>query len=188
MRADGSAGTPLVIAVVALVVLAPTAGAHCIKRHEVPIAKGTSPTGWHWSVEGSIGNNGPCGGDWLFGMDFNLEGAVAWGTSTGIPAGGELGGRPEVSASDDLLLDGSDRVFSGMVEGEAVKLVATLSNNKHLVIHPRLPSAKLRRNVTWLRGVRYFVAYYLPEGFVTGIRTFDRAGTLLYRDRTFEAR
>jgi hypothetical protein len=77
-------------------------------------------------------------------------------------------------------------VFSGFVEGEAVKLVATLSDNRRLVIHPKLPSAKLRRQVSWLRGVRYFVAYYPPEGFVTGLMTFDRVGTLLYRDKTWE--
>lgn len=174
------------MAMVALAAFPPLAGAHCIKRHQVQIAKGTSPAGWHWSVEGSIGNNGPCGGDWLFGIDFNLEGAIAWGTSTGIPAGGELGRRPDVSASDNLLVDGSDRVFSGMVEGEAVKLVATLSNGKRLVIHPKLPSAQLRRKVSWLRGIRYFVAYYPPEGFVTGVMTFNRAGTLLYREKNFE--
>jgi hypothetical protein len=177
---------PLLIVVAALAVLAPGAGAHCIKRHQVPIAKGTSPTAWHWSVVGSIGNNGNGCRDWLFGMDFNLEGAVNWGTSTGIPAGGELGRRPDVSASDNLLLDGSDRVFSGMVDGEAVKLVATLSNNKGLIVRPKLPSTQLRRKVSWLRGVRYFVAYYPPEAFVTGVMTFNRAGTLLYRDRTFE--
>jgi len=73
-----------------------------------------------------------------------------------------------------------------MVEGEAVKLVATLSNNKHLVIRPQLPSAHLRRKVTWLRGIRYFVFFYPPEGFVTGVATFDRAGTMLFRDKTFE--
>jgi len=177
---------PLLLAVAALVVLAPAAGAHCIKRHEVPIAKGTSPAGWHWSVEGSIGDNGGHCRDWLFGMDFNLEGATYWGSSTGIPVGGEYGRHDGVDASDSLLIDGSDRVFSGFVEGEAVKLVATLSNNKHLVIHPKLPSAKLRRQVSWLRGVRYFVFYYRPEGFVTGVSTFDHAGTLLYRDKSFE--
>lgn len=171
--------------VVALAALPPLAGAHCIKRHQVPIAKGSSPAGWHWAVDGSIGNNGNCR-EWLFGMDFNLEGATNWGWSTGIPAGGELGRHTTVDAFDNLLLDGSDRVFSGTVEGEAVKVVATLSNGKHLVVHPELPSAELRRQVTWLRGVRYFVAYYPPEGFVTGVATFDRAGTLIYRDRTFE--
>jgi hypothetical protein len=103
------------MAFAALAALAPAAGAHCVKRHQVPIAKGTSPTGWHWSVDGSIGNNGDHCRQWLFGMDFDLEGATSWGTSTGIPAGGRLGRRPDVSASDNLLLDGSDRVLSGMV-------------------------------------------------------------------------
>src|SRR5689334_18526666 len=92
---------PLLIAVAALLALAPAAGAHCIKRHEVPIAKGTSPTGWHWSVDGSIGSNGGHCRDWLFGMDFNLEGALNWGSSTGIPVGGEYGQRPGVSGSDN---------------------------------------------------------------------------------------
>jgi hypothetical protein len=177
---------PLLIAVAAFFALAPVAGANCIKRHQVPIAKGVSPAGWHWSVDGSIGDNGGHCRDWLFGMEFNLEGAVGWSSSTGIPVGGELGARADVSASDNLLLDGSDRVFSGFVGGDAVKLIATLSDNKRLVIHPKLPSAKLRRQVGWLRGVRYFVDYYRPEGFVTAIRTFDRAGTLLFRDKSFE--
>jgi hypothetical protein len=177
---------PLLIAMASLAALAPGAGAHCIKRHQVAIAKGASPTGWHWSVAGSIGNNGDRCRQWLFGLNFEIEGVGSWGSSTGIPAGGELGRHPDVDAYDSLLPDGSDRVFAGYVEGEAVKLVVTLSNNKHLVIRPQLPSAQLRRKVTWLRGIRYFVAFYRPEGFVTGVMTFNRAGTLLYRDRTFE--
>jgi hypothetical protein len=169
----------------AAMALAQPAGA-CIKRHEVPIAKGTSPTGWGWSVKGSIGPNGGRCRDWLFGMNFNLEGAVGWGSSTGIKPGSSYGGHPEVNASDYLLSDGSDRVFSGFVGGEVTRVLVTLSNNKHLVIHPKLPRPKLRRHVPWLRDVRYFVRYYRPEGFVTGVASFDRAGLLVSRDKTFE--
>jgi len=86
------------IAVMAFAALAPAAGAHCIKRHQVRVANGTSPTGWAWSVDGSIGNNGDHCRQWLLGMDFDIEGVGDWGTSTGIPAGGELGRRPDVSA------------------------------------------------------------------------------------------
>jgi hypothetical protein len=176
----------LLLAVAAAVmVLAQPAGA-CIKRHEVRIAKGASPTGWRWSVSGSIGPNGGGCRDWLFGMNFNLEGAVSWGSSTGIPVGSSYGPSPEVNASDYLLLDGSDRVFSGFVGGEVTKVLVTLSNNKHLVIHPKLPRSKLRRNVVWLRDVRYFVRFYRPEGFVTGVASFNRAGLLVSRDKTFE--
>jgi hypothetical protein len=174
----------LVVAATAMV-LAQSAGA-CIKRHQVPIAKGTGPTGWGWSVSASIGSNGGGCREWLFGMDFNLEDASSWGSSTGIHPGGSYAGRTEVDASDALLPDGSDRVFSGFVDGEVTKVLVTLSDNKHLVIHPKLPREKLRRHVVWLRNVRYFVRYYRPEGFVTGVASFNRAGLLVSRDKTFE--
>ena len=177
----------LILAVaIGVMALAPSAGAHCINRHRVPIATGTSPSGFPWSVEGSIGNNGSCR-QWLFGMQFELAGALNWGSSTGIPAGGHLGRHAEVSASDSLLLDGSDRVFSGFVSGEVARVVATLSDNKHLVIRPKSPRQRLLADVPWLRNVKYFVTYYRPEGFVTGVETFSRSGVLLYRDKTFEA-
>lgn len=176
----------LLLAVAMSAMVLAQAAEACIKRHEVPIAKGTSPSGYHWSLGGSIGPNGGACRDWLFGMNFNLEGALSWGSSTGIPVGGNYGRHPEVDASDNLLVDGSDRVFSGFVSGEVAKVLVTLSNNKHLVIHPQAPRPKLRRDVVWLRNVRYFVRYYRPEGFVTGVRTFSRSGQLLSRDKTFE--
>jgi hypothetical protein len=176
----------LLTAVVVLLVLAPAAAATCIKQHSVRIASGTSPNGLPWTVEGSIRNNGNSCREWLFGMDFELTGATNWGWGTGIPAGGHLRGRFEIDASDDLQEDGTTRIFSGSVGGEVAKVMATLSNNKHLTFHPRSPSAQLRRKVTWLRNVRYFVTYYPPEAFVTGVSTFSSSGQLLYRDRSFE--
>jgi hypothetical protein len=178
--------TTLLLALLALFAFAPVARADCIKRHSVRIASGTSPSGWDWTVEGSIGNNGGNCHQWLFGMDFELQGATDWGWGTGIPAGGHLGRGFEIDAFDDLLEDGSYRVVSGTVNGEVAKVVFTLSNNKHLTIRPKSPSEQLRRKVVWLRNVRYFVQYYLPEGFVTGVATFSASGILLYRDKTFE--
>ena len=172
-------------ALLALLVFVPFAEGACIKRHNVRIASGLSPSGWKWTVDGGIGNNGGCR-QWLFGMDFELEGATRWGWGTGIPAGGHLGSNFDISAQDDLLEDGSYRVFSGNVGGEVAKVLITLSNNKHIAFRPKSPSRRLRRNVVWLRNVRYFVEYYPPEGFVTGVATFDASGILLYRDKTFE--
>lgn len=176
---------PMLLAMVAVLLFVPIAGAACIKRHDVRIASGTSPSGWDWTVDGTIGNNGNCR-DWLFGMDFDLQGAANWGWGTGIPAGGHLNRRFDIEASDDLLEDGSYRVVSGTVNGEVAKVLFTLSNNKHLIVRPRSPSERLRRNVVWLRNVRYFVEYYWPEGFVTGVSTFSASGVLLYRDKSFE--
>ena len=175
----------LIVVVTVLLVFTSTTSAACIKRHSVRIASGTSPSGWGWTVDGTIGNNASCR-QWLFGMDFELQGAVNWGWGTGIPAGGHLGRGFQIEASDDLLEDGSYRVFSGTVNGEVAKVLVTLSNNKHVTIRPVSPSADLRRKVVWLRNVRYFVDYYPPEGFVTGVATFSASGQLLYRDKTFE--
>jgi hypothetical protein len=176
----------LVLALVALLICNSTAAAACIKRHQVRIASGTSPNGWTWTVDGSIGNNGGNCRAWLFGMDFELEGAGNWGWGTGIPSGGHLGPSFDIEATDSLLEDGSYRVVAGTVDGEVAKILVTLSNNKRLTVDPVFPSQRLRRKVVWLRNVRYFVDYYLPEGFVTGVATFSASGRLLYRDKSFE--
>lgn len=173
-------------ALAALLAFVPSANAACIKRHSVRIATGTNPSGETWTVEGSIGNNGNHCHEWLFGLDFSLPQVGNWGSGTGIPAGGHLGQGHEIDASDNLQEDGVSRVFSGEVSGEVAKVMATLSNNKHLIIRPKSPSARLRRENVWLRNVRYFVEYYPPEAFVTGLQTFSASGVLLYRDRTFE--
>lgn len=176
----------ILFALFALLACVPAAKAGCIKRHSVRIASGASPSGWGWTIDGSIGNNGSNCHDWLFGMDFELQGAANWGWGTGIPAGGHLGRNFGIEASDDLLEDGSYRVVSGTVNGEVAKVVFTLSNNKHLTIRPISPPEQLRRKVVWLRNVRYFVTYYPPEGFVTGVATFSASGVLLSRDKSFE--
>lgn len=167
-------------------VFVPSAGANCIKPHDVRIASGTSPSGWGWTVAGSIRNNGNNCHEWLFGMDFELQGVGNWGSATGIPVGGHLGRDPEPEVIDSLLEDGSDRVVAGFVNGEVAKVVFTLSNNKRLTVRPKSPSEHLRRKVVWLRNLRYFVDYYPPEAFVTGVATFSASGVLLYRDKTFE--
>jgi hypothetical protein len=159
---------------------APSAGAACITRHRVPIASGPSPEGETWTVEGEIGNNGSCR-EWLFGMEFSLPGAVNWGSSTGIPAGGHLSSSYTIGASDNLQEDGVWRVFSGFVAGDVAKVTATLSNGKRLSFKPRSAPAPLRRKIVWLRNVRYFVQYYPPNGFVTSASLFSASGQLLYR-------
>jgi hypothetical protein len=119
-------------------------------------------------------------------MSFDIQGAANWSWATGIPVGGHLDRRFAISASDNLLEDGSSRVISGTVNGEVAKIILTLSNNKHLTIRPKTPAPQLRRKVVWLRNVRYFVEYYPPEGFVTGVATLSASGQLLYRDKSVE--
>lgn len=170
----------LAAALVSFFAFVPSAGAACITRHRVPIASGPSPEGETWNVEGEIGNNGSCR-QWLFGMEFSLPGAVNWGSSTGIPAGGHLLSSYTISASDNLQEDGAWRAFSGFVAGDVAEVTATLSNGKRLSFKPRSAPAPLRRKVVWLRNVRYFVQYYPPTGFVTSASLFSASGQLLYR-------
>jgi hypothetical protein len=178
--------TLLLFAVVAAMLIGvSSAGAACIKRNEVRIASGTSPNGWNWTVDGAIRGIGDCQ-FWLFGMYFDLEGTTGSASGALIPPGGHLDRSFDINASDDLLEDGSYRVFSGMVNGEVAKVLITLSNNKHVAIRPKSPPEHLRRKVVWLRNVRYFVEYYRPEAFVTGVATFSASGQLLYRDKSFE--
>lgn len=171
------AGATLIALLLAFV---PTAGAACIARHRLPIASGQSPEGEKWTVEGTIGSNGSCR-QWLFGMDFRLPQTINWGWGTGIPAGGHLSNAFDIDASDDLQEDGAWRVLSGSVPGDVAKIMATLSNGKRLIFKPRSAPAPLRRKVTWLRNVRYFVQYYPPTGFVTSASLFSASGQLLYR-------
>lgn len=168
------------VATAAFLALVPAAAAGCINRHSVPIARGISPSGETWTVEGTIGNNGNCR-EWLFDMEFALPRAGNWGWGTGIPAGGHLAQTFKIDASDFLQEDGTSRVFSGTVGGAVASIVATLSDGKHIKIKPRSPSAKLRRTVIWLRNVRYFVQYYPPEGLVTSVSLLASSGQLLYR-------
>ncbi len=177
---------PLLTIVGALLILSSSAGANCIKPHSVPIASGTSPNGSPWTVEGSIRNNGNNCRGWLLGMDFEFRGGTSWSWGTGIPAGGHLRNGSAIEAFDNLQEDGTTRIFSGSVNGEVAKVMATLSNNKHLTFRPKSPSAQLRHKFTWLQNIRYFVTFYPPEAFVTGISTFSASGQLLYRDRSFE--
>ena len=178
--------TLLPLALAAALTFVPATSAACIKRHSVQIATGTSPNGLPWTVEGTIGNNGDNCRGWLLGMDFELTGATNWGWGTGIPAGGHLPRGFDIDASDNLQEDGISRVFSGTVGSEVAKVVATLSNNKHLTFQPKAPSAKLRQNVVWLRNFRYFVQYYPPVAFVTGVSLLSATGQLLYREKSFQ--
>ncbi len=177
---------PILCILAGALLLTSGAAARCIKRHHVQVATGTGPSGWGWTVDASIGDNGSCD-DWLFGVEFELQGATSWGTSTGIPAGGHPGRGYTMDAADNLLEDGSYRVFSGVANAEAAKILATLSDGKRLTIRPKSPPRSLIRKNSWLRGVRYFVDYYRPEGLVTQVAVFDASGVLLHREKHFES-
>jgi hypothetical protein len=119
-------------------------------------------------------------------MSFSIPQIGSWETATGIPAGGHLSRNYRIAAFDAIEEDGAERVFAGVVGGEVATVTAILSNGKGLEVEPRSAPAQLRRQVVWLRNVRYFVQYYLPKGFVTSVSLFSDSGQLLYRTTDIE--
>jgi hypothetical protein len=59
-----------------------------------------------------------------------------------------------------------------------------LTNGRQLEIDPRFPPARLRHQYVWMRGFRYFLDFMPAVGKFREIQLFNRAGTLLYRDKS----
>lgn len=55
----------------------------------------------------------------------------------------------------------------------------TLSNGKHLTIHPKLPHLQQRERLVWLRGLRYFVRFHPVGGRVKVVKLIDANGQVL---------
>lgn len=177
--------TFLLVAVAVLLFAVPSTASACIDRHSVAVASGTNPAGEPWTLESTISGNGSCRG-WLLDLSFSFPSVGSWSTGSGIPAGGHVSRNYRIDAMDTIQEDGAERVFAGIVSGEVATAMATLSNGKRLKIQPRSAPAQLRRHVVWLRGFRYFVQYYPPEGFVTSVSLFSTSGQLLYRTNGME--
>jgi len=144
-------------------------------QHRQPVANGKSAKGTPWTVAVSIRRNERKCSSWLLGFEFRpdqkpyrrrweaalsrktpMPGSFGW--RWGIPAGGHLPNDFTISSRDEY--EGSERVFAGAAGGSVKYITLAMSNGRHMVIHPRLPSRALRERFVWLRNLRYFVQYY----------------------------
>jgi hypothetical protein len=173
-------GLAFAAAFAAAFVFSASAALACISPRTVPIGSGLSPSGSKWEVSASIKKNGSCR-EWLFAVDFVLPEVTKWGSATGIPVGGHVSRFFNISASDDVSLDGTERVFSGYTGREVATIKARMSDGRQIEIRPMFPPQELRARFVWLRSFRYFVQYYPPESEVASVLLFNKAGTLLYK-------
>ena len=159
-----------------------TVSAPCTQRQQQSIAKGRSPSGSRWSIAARISNDGSCR-NWLLDMDFVPSGGRRgrWTVGWGIPADGHLSSGFTIGALDEASV--SERVFMGVVGARVRSVIVTNSKGDRLKIHPKLPSAPLRKRLGWLRNMRYFIRYYPRGQHARVVKLLDADGRVIYAAR-----
>jgi hypothetical protein len=102
-------------------------------------------------------------------------GSWAWGHR--IKKGGHLADGFGI-VGEDAVSD-AGRVFSGIVGGRTRTVAVTLSDGKHITIHPKLPSLRQRDRYAWLHNLRYFVRFYPTGGRAKVVKLLDAQGKVL---------
>jgi hypothetical protein len=144
------------------------------------VARGTSPAGALWWVRAARPEPQYPGGrsvtfEFSYGLGDEPDGT---GGFTSLPLA--LRGQPFVSAirGGEVGPYAEDDV-SGVVQGRTTQLVIRFSAGAPLTLEPQPPSLTLRHRFPWLRGFRFFDAFY-PEGLEpTRVDAYDRDGTRL---------
>lgn len=72
-----------------------------------------------------------------------------------------------------------ERDISGVTATRAVELKVKMSDGKVLTVEPALPPRALRQRLTWLRGLRFFDAFFPVSQRVKAVTAFDRSGRVL---------
>lgn len=174
-------GSTFATALAAVFLLSAPAAHACVSPRTVPLDRGPTLRGEEWEVSASIRKNGTCRGGWLFSVNFSLPQISNWGSATGIPVGGHISRYFDISASDEVSLDGTERAFSGYTGREVATIAMTMNDGQRTEVHPKFPPGKLRKHFVWLRSFRYFVRYHPPDSAVASVSLFNKAGILLYR-------
>jgi hypothetical protein len=147
------------------------------------VARGVSPAGALWWVRAARPEpQYPRGRAVTFEFSYGLgDEPDGTGGFTTLPLA--LRGQPFVSAirGGEVGPYAEDDV-SGVVQGRTTKLVIRFSAGAPMTLEPQLPSLALRHRFPWLRGFRFFDAFY-PDGLEpTRVEAFDRSGGFLARD------
>jgi hypothetical protein len=147
---------------------------------------GPIPGGGRWSATGDVRSNGGCS-NWLLGVNFFPYGTApgSWRKAWDIPADGHLPYDFTIGAQDEA--SKSLRAFSGIVGVRVKRIKLRLRpDGRTIMIHPRLPSSKLRQRFSWLRNFRFFVRF-LPSSNPVGMaKLIDSRGQVIFSERPFE--
>lgn len=150
----------------------------CIKPQQHGLASGPTPTGRTWKVSARIRPESACR-SWFLQVNFIPSGthAGSWAWGHRIEKGGHLADGFGIVGDDTVSEVG--RVFSGIVGGRTKTVAVTLSNGKHITIHPKLPSPRQRDRYAWLHNLRYFVRFYSAGGRAKVVKLLDAQGKVL---------
>jgi hypothetical protein len=167
----------------ALLVAPAVSNAACgVKPKHVVFAEGTGPNGETWSAEAGIKKNGTCP-SWLFQVGFRFSGGFNWGSGTEIPVGGHTEPRADISGTvGPISREADEGAAFGYVGAEVTMIRLKMSDGTSVEIHPKFPPERLRKKFVWMRGIRYFVAWYPGHGYLKEDWAFNKAGTLIHRN------
>ena len=73
--------------------------------------------------------------------------------------------------------------LSGVTQGRVVELVVKMSDGQFLTVHPALAPPETRERFPWLRGLRFFDAFFPSSQEPLKVTAFDRAGRVLAREQ-----
>jgi hypothetical protein len=154
---------------------AETHARECANPARVAVRDGRNPLGSQWHVVATVRNQDGCR-SWLLGWEFLPSGddAGSWRGAWSVSAGDQFPSDFGIQARDEYEM--GPRAFSGVVGADVTRLVGVTSSGRHLVIHPRLPSSRLRDRFPWLRGARYFIRFYGQGQHVKLVRIVGRRG------------
>ena len=73
--------------------------------------------------------------------------------------------------------------LSGVARGKAVELVMKMSDGQFLTVHPTLASPETRERFPWLRGFRFFDAFFPSSQEPEKVTAFGSDGRVLAREQ-----
>lgn len=73
--------------------------------------------------------------------------------------------------------------LSGVAQRKAVELVVKMSDGQILTVHPALAPPETRKRFPWLRGLRFFDAFFPSSQEPLEITALDGGGRVLARER-----
>jgi hypothetical protein len=164
---------------VAAAMLMPAAASAC-PCHEFcgrVVAHGSSLYGVPWRIKAATRPEGATGRS-TAEISFSVHACGEYseaGYSMGlpIPLADHLFFRADAGADIDAYPEGD---LSGLTSRGIVELEVRMSDGETLIVHPHLAPHRLWRVLPWLRGLRFFDAFFAAGVKPLEVIAFDRAG------------
>jgi hypothetical protein len=148
------------------------------------VAHGTSLYGVPWRIKASRLPRDSATGPAVL-VDFSIAAKdeyseAGWGTVFALPVAPAFLLSAKTGVEIDRYPEGD---FSGVTDGRVETLIVTMSEGEPLTIHPQLAPTGFRRNLPWLRGLRFFDEFYAAGRRPVAIAALDSEGVVIARRR-----